>query len=100
MNDNAKTHFEKITLTNANLKRPLRLVLGSIGAYYWNESTKSNIVCTTTGIYPVQESIEQIDALIDEAVNRSLQGGSIESRQSKPGNTGERKTSPSRNRQK
>ncbi len=64
--------FEKVVLSHANLKRPVHIVAGTIAGYHWSEASKATHVYTTGGIFPVEETPEQIDTKL-ETLN--LKGG-------------------------
>ncbi len=56
-----------ITLTHANLKRPLYVLPANIGAFHWNEATACVIIYTGKEIiFPVLESVEEIKAMIEQ----------------------------------
>lgn len=63
------THYKKLKLTHANLQRPVHIVLGTISAYHDHKNDNGarmyTAVYTTAGIFPAEESIEQIDELIN-----------------------------------
>ena len=64
------TEFKSLTLTHANLKRPVKVRLGSIGPYHdahneLNTRIHTNLY-TNAGIVPVVETPDEIERLIDE----------------------------------
>lgn len=61
------TAYRPVRLTHANLNRPVHVILGSIGGYFYSESAKATVVLTNSGQIPVAESPEQIDKLILKA---------------------------------
>lgn len=60
------TQFKKLKLTHANLNRPVHLVLGTVCGYHWSDTSACTHVYTPAGIFPAKESVEQIDALIEQ----------------------------------
>lgn len=66
------SEFKKITLTHANLDQKVRLVVGSICGYHYSEGTKStHVYCYGQTVFPVKETLKEIDALIDSATNNN-----------------------------
>lgn len=61
MNDD----YKRIVLTHANLKRPIHLVMGSIGGYHESPANKCTHVYTNSGVFPALETPEEIDKLIE-----------------------------------
>lgn len=65
MNLEASAHYRVITFEHANLKRPLKLVAGTIVGFHWSEPSKANVIYTAGGLtYPVTETLEQIEEKI------------------------------------
>lgn len=61
--------YYPIKLHHANLKigdqpRPLHVVLGTVGGYYWSEPNAATLVFTSAGQFPVIETPDQIDEII------------------------------------
>lgn len=59
------THYKRLTFQHANLNRPVRIIAGTIAGYHFSEPTKCNVIYTTAGVFPVSETLEQIDQMID-----------------------------------
>lgn len=60
--------YKIITLTHANLKRPVELLLGAIAGWHYSETYKATNVYTVGGIFPVAESIDNIKQAIKQAL--------------------------------
>jgi len=60
------TAYNRIKLKHALLKKDLFVVIGTIAGYHYSDASKATHVYTTAGIFPCEETNEQISALIDE----------------------------------
>lgn len=60
------THYRKVLLTHANLKKPLHLVAGTIAGYHHSDASQATHVYTTGGVFPVNETPEQIDQILGQ----------------------------------
>ncbi len=70
---NGKLDYSRIVLTHANLKKPLNIVMGTIVAFYSSETDKCTHIFTTGGgVFPVVETIEQLNQLMDTTIKNSL----------------------------
>lgn len=62
--------YKKLRLSHANLKRPVHLILGTVSGYHDHKSPEGirlyTVVYTTAGMFPAEETIEEIDRLIDD----------------------------------
>ena len=61
------TAYSRIKLKHALLKKDLFVVIGTIAGYHYSDSSKATHVYTTAGIFPCDETSEQISMLIDGA---------------------------------
>lgn len=68
------SHYRKIVFHHANLNRPVHIVAGTIAGYHYSEPTKCNIIYTTAGIFPVSETLEEIDQKIESLAAAAPQG--------------------------
>lgn len=69
-------HYRKVVFTHANLKQPLHLVAGTIAGWHKAPTTGCTHLYTTGGIFPVDETPEQIDTIIEQ-LNRPLGPGEL-----------------------
>lgn len=60
------TDYKRIVLMHANLKRPVHLILGSIAGYHESPANKCTHVYTNSGVFPAEESPEEINKKIDD----------------------------------
>lgn len=67
-------HYRRLVFQHANLKRPVHIVAGTIAGYHWSEPTQCNVIYTTAGIFPVEESLEEIDQKIESLNGPEAQG--------------------------
>jgi hypothetical protein len=65
--------FERIYLTHANLKRKVHVVAGTLAAYHYSEAVKATAVHTIAGVFPVVESPEEIDIMLDKLATKETQ---------------------------
>lgn len=61
--------YRVLEFTNANKKRPVRIVAGMIVAFDYNTPTECNVIYSAGGvIIPVEESLDEIQAKL-ESIN-------------------------------
>jgi hypothetical protein len=60
-------NYKEVEFLHATLKKPVRVLLGSIASY--QHSDKANAVCifTIAGIIPVNETMDEVSKIIKEA---------------------------------
>lgn len=59
--------FARLKLKNANKAgRPVELILGTVAGFEYSDVTKCTQVYTTAGVFPAQETPEEINKLIDQ----------------------------------
>jgi hypothetical protein len=62
--------YDIITVTHANRKAPLKLVVGTIVGFEYSDAAKSNIIYSAGGVmFPVLETLEEIEGLL-KALNK------------------------------
>lgn len=59
-------HYRALTFTHSNLKRPVKIIAGTIAGYHAVPATEATHIYTTGGIFPVSETPEQIDVIIEQ----------------------------------
>jgi hypothetical protein len=59
--------YSRIKLKHALLKKDLFVIIGTIAGYHYSDSSKATHVYTTAGIFPCEETAEQISEQIDRA---------------------------------
>jgi hypothetical protein len=61
------THYNKVTFNHALLGTKVHVVLGTIVGYHYSEKSKATHVYTNGGVFPVNETCEEVTKLIKEA---------------------------------
>lgn len=56
--------FKQLTFTHSMKARPVKVILGTLSHYLYQETTKSVCLFTTAGILPVAQSMEEVEQLI------------------------------------
>jgi len=60
--------YDSLLFTHNNLNREVRILRGQIIAYHYSEAQKSVVIYAAGGaIFPVKESLDDIQALISNA---------------------------------
>lgn len=59
------TAYSRIKLKHALLKKDLYVIIGTIAGYHYSDASKATHVYTTAGVFPCEETDEQIGQLID-----------------------------------
>ncbi len=68
--------FDRIQLKNANKNgRPIWLIIGTIAGYEYSDVTKCTQVYTTAGVFPAQETPDEINQLIDQLLTKGVVNG-------------------------
>lgn len=65
--------YTPLFLTHANLGKAVRIIIGTMAGYHYSDSTQSTHVYTTGGVFPVLESVEEIDDML-KRLNTSNKG--------------------------
>lgn len=59
------TSYQTLKFQHANLNRPVFIVRGTIAGFHWSDQGKATYVYTTGGIFPVSNSVEDVDKIIN-----------------------------------
>lgn len=64
---NLSSQYKQLTFQHANLKRPVKVILGTISSYLFSDKVASVCLFTTGGIIPVIETMEEVERVINAA---------------------------------
>lgn len=59
------SQYQTLKFHHANLNRPVFIVRGTIAGFHWSDQGKATYVYTTGGIFPVANSVEDVDKIIN-----------------------------------
>lgn len=64
------SQYEVITFTHANLARPVKIVAGTVSGFHYSETVKATVVYTTGGVFPVVETVEEVERRFNQLANK------------------------------